>query len=361
LFLYNELAEARLQENEQKPLEEKLDKLNNIEEIKHTLSEALELSVHEDTGLQSLLFRLENSIQRTAAFSKEYEALANRISSVKIELDDIISELETENEQVDFNPNDIEILNDRLQTIYTLQKKHHVGSIAELLQIQETLSEKVGQVESADEIILQKEKEIRSLEKKLDEMARVISGARIKMIPELQKKLTSLLSDLGMKNARFSITITPAENYFSNGKDTLEFLFSANKGGSFGNLKKVASGGELSRIMLSTKKILSENIQLPTIIFDEIDSGVSGKVSDKMATIMQQMSRHMQVISITHLPQIAAKGDQHYKVFKEEANGNTRTNLKQLSNDERIVEVAEMLSGKDISDSAITHAKELLN
>jgi DNA repair protein RecN (Recombination protein N) len=169
------------------------------------------------------------------------------------------------------------------------------------------------------------------------------------------------LSDLGMENARFSINIKPTFKYFSNGKDELEFLFSANKGGNFGELKKVASGGELSRIMLAVKKVLSENTQLPTIIFDEIDTGVSGEVSNKIAAIMQQMSKHMQVISITHLPQVAAKGDNHYKVYKEEINSVTTTNLRLLSADERIVEIAEMLSGKEISETAITHAKELLN
>ncbi len=164
-----------------------------------------------------------------------------------------------------------------------------------------------------------------------------------------------------MENARFSIQISPSQNYHPNGKDELQFLFSANKGGNFGELKKVASGGELSRIMLSVKKILSEHTQLPTIIFDEIDTGVSGEISNKIAQIMQQMSQHMQVITITHLPQIAAKGTHHYKVFKSDVNGITTTNLKQLSSEERIIEIAEMLSGKEISDSARTHAKELLH
>jgi DNA repair protein RecN (Recombination protein N) len=177
----------------------------------------------------------------------------------------------------------------------------------------------------------------------------------------LQHELEVLLSDLGMTNARFSIQITPTKNYFSNGKDELEFLFSANKGGNFGELKKVASGGELSRIMLSIKKILSENTQLPTIIFDEIDTGVSGEVSNKIAAIMQQMSQNMQVITITHLPQIAAKGSHHFKVFKEEINGETATQLNKLTAEERVSEIAEMLSGKTLSESAIIHAKELLS
>ncbi len=216
-------------------------------------------------------------------------------------------------------------------------------------------------IESGTVVIDKKEKEIAVVIEKLDALATQISNTRVAVAPKLEENLESLLKDLGITNARFLIEIQPTENYFTNGKDTLEFLFSANKGSSFGTLKKVASGGELSRIMLSIKKILSENMQLPTIIFDEIDTGVSGEVSNKIAAIMQQMSTHMQVIAITHLPQIAAKGKQHYKVYKEDENEETKTSLKQLSEEERIVEIAEMLSGKDISDSAITHAKQLLN
>ncbi|MCH3885636.1 DNA repair protein RecN [Tenacibaculum aquimarinum] len=361
LHLFNEFEEAKLQIDEQQELEEKLDKLNNIEDIKLNLSESLQIAVNDEIGTQSLLNSIEFSLSKIADFSKEYKELSERISSVKIEFDDIVSELETANENVDFNPNELEKINDRLQLIYNLQKKHTVSSIKELQAIHATLSDKVGQVESAEETINKKQEEINTVAKKLDDVATMISTSRNKSIPKLTKELEVLLADLGMENARFSIKIKETDNYFSNGKDELEFLFSANKGGSFGELKKVASGGELSRIMLSVKKVLSQNSKLPTIIFDEIDTGVSGEVSNKIATIMQQMSANMQVITITHLPQIAAKGTQHYKVYKEEVNGVTTTNLKQLSLDERIVEIAEMLSGKDISDTALTHAKELLN
>ena len=361
LHLFNELNEANLITDEQEELEEKLERLNNIEEIQLNLSEALHLTISEETGIQSLINTLENRLQKIAPFSKEYEELSDRITSIKIELDDVVSELENANDSIDSNPNELEKLNDRLQLIYNLQKKHYVNSIPELLVIQEELSEKVGQVENAEEIINEKQSQIDEVSKKLDEVAVLISTARNKIIPKLKKELEHLLSELGMPEARFSIELTRSNSFLSNGKDNLNFLFSANKGGNFGELKKVASGGELSRIMLAIKKILSENTQLPTIIFDEIDTGVSGKISNKIAKIMQQMSQHMQVITITHLPQIAAKGNQHYKVFKEEVNGITTTNLKQLQEDERIVEIAEMLSGKNISDSAITHAKELLN
>ena len=359
--LYNELLEAKLLEDEQELLEEKLDKINNVEEIKQNLSEALQLTTDENIGIQNLLFSLEQKLAKIASYSGEYQELLDRISSVKIESDDIIGEIETAYESVDFNPTEAEQLNDRLQLIYNLQKKHYVNTISELLTIQSELFKKVNTVENAEQSLLDQETIVKGIANKLDAVALKISDARSKIILKLSKQLADILADLGMPHARFQIKNTLSENYYKNGKDSLEFLFSANKGGGYGELKKVASGGELSRVMLAIKKILSENSQLPTIIFDEIDSGVSGEISNKMAHIMSQMSQKMQVITITHLPQIAAKGNQHYKVFKEEVNNITTTNLKQLSEDDRIVEIAEMLSGKNISDSALTHAKELLN
>jgi DNA repair protein RecN (Recombination protein N) len=361
LHLFTELEEAGIKLDEQSQLEESLEKLNNIEDIKVNLSESLQISINEEIGIQNLLNSLEFKIFKIASFSKEYKELADRITSIKIEVDDVVSELENANENVDFNPNEAEEINDRLQLLYNLQKKHAVNSNEELLVILEKLSDKVRQVESAEDEHNKKKEEIESISEKLDAVAEKISKARTTAIPKLTKELEFLLTDLGMENACFSIKAKLTTSYFSNGKDELEFLFSANKGGNFGELKKVASGGELSRIMLSVKKVLSENTQLPTIIFDEIDTGVSGEVSNKIAAIMQQMSKNMQVIAITHLPQIAAKGSNHYKVYKEEVKGVTTTNLKELSSEERIIEIAEMLSGKDISDSALIHAKELLN
>ena len=359
--LYNELLEANLVEDEQEALEEKLEKINNVEEIKQNLSEALQLTTDDTIGIQNLLYSLENKLTKIAPYSKEYQELSERISSVKIELDDIVSELESANEQVDFNPLEATQLNDRLQLIYNLQKKHYVNSISALLIILEELSTKVSTVENAEQRLLDQETIVTEIANKLDAIALKISEARKRITPTVSKQLEAILDNLGMSHARFQIQNTLAENYYKNGKDVLSFLFSANKGGQFGELKKVASGGELSRIMLAIKKVMSENSQLPTIIFDEIDSGVSGEISNKMAYIMSQMSQQMQVITITHLPQIAAKGNQHYKVYKEELNNTTTTSLKQLSEDERIVEIAEMLSGKNISDSALTHARELLN
>ena len=359
--LYNELLEANLVEDEQEALEEKLEKINNVEEIKQNLSEALQLTTDDTIGIQNLLYSLENKLTKIAPYSKEYQELSERISSVKIELDDIVSELESANEQVDFNPLEATQLNDRLQLIYNLQKKHYVNSISALLLILVELSTKVSTVENAEQRLLDQETIVTEIANKLDAIALKISEARKRIIPTVSKQLEAILDNLGMSHARFQIQNNITEHYYKNGKDVLSFLFSANKGGQFGELKKVASGGELSRIMLAIKKVMSENSQLPTIIFDEIDSGVSGEISNKMAHIMSQMSQQMQVITITHLPQIAAKGNQHYKVYKEELNNTTTTSLKQLSEDERIVEIAEMLSGKNISDSALTHARELLN
>ena len=361
LHLFKELEEADLKENEQEDLEAKLDVLNNVEDIKTSLSEALQITINEEVGVQSLLYSLEHALEKISTFSKEYEDLHSRVSSIKIELDDIAVELEKSNENVEFNPNELEIVNERLQLIYSLQKKHQVATLKELLQIHEQLAEKVEGVENASEVIDKKQQEVNEVAVKLDEVASLITTERSKAIPKLTKELEFLLAELGMPNARFSIEISPSESYLSNGKDELAFLFSANKGGNFGELKKVASGGELSRIMLSIKKILSENSKLPTIIFDEIDTGVSGEVSNKIAAIMEQMSKYMQVIAITHLPQIASKGKSHFKVFKEDKNGKTASNLKLLSTDERVAEIAEMLSGKEISESALIHAKELLN
>ncbi|WP_299682662.1 DNA repair protein RecN [uncultured Tenacibaculum sp.] len=361
LHLFKELEEADFKLNEQEELEKKLDVLNNVEDIKLNLSEAIQITTGEEFGVQNLLSSLENNLQKISGFSKEYEALYQRIVSVKIEVDDVVTELENSNETVEFNPGELETINDRLQLLYSLQKKHQVATIDELLTIFESLAVKVNSVENASEIITSKQKEIDEVAIKLDSVAELITEAREKSIPKLKKELEFLLSELGMPNATFSIAVQPTEKYLFNGKDELQFLFSANKGGNYGELKKVASGGELSRIMLSVKKILSQNTKLPTIIFDEIDTGVSGEVSNKIADIMQKMGNYMQVIAITHLPQIASKGVSHFKVYKEEVDGVTSSNLKQLTKEERIVEIAEMLSGKDISDSALIHAKELLN
>ena len=361
LHLYEELSKANFKIEEQEELEESLDKINNVEEIKLNLDEAQALALNEEIGLQALLVSFTSNLNRIKSFSKEYNNLFERAVRLKIELDDISNEIEVINENVEFDPIELEKLNDRLQLIYNLQKKHSVSTIKELLDIQESLSVKVDAVQNSAVKILEKENEIKEVSLKIDKLAKTIFSKREKAIPVLIKKMETILSNLGMENTRLKLNLKHTNQYFSNGKDTLELLISANKGLNFGELKKVASGGELSRIMLSVKTILSEYSKLPTIIFDEIDTGVSGDVSQKMADIMKLLSANMQVITITHLPQIAAKGKQHYKVYKEDINNNIVTKLKELGKQERINEIAEMLSGKNASETAIEHAKQLLN
>jgi len=361
LHLVEELSKANLLVNEQQVVEQSLDKLNNIEEIKLNLSEAQSLAFSDEIGLKALLNSITNKLDVISSYSDEYDNLHKRILSVKIEFDDIASEVENANETIDFDASELQKLNDRLQLIYNLQKKHSVSTIEELVVIQEELSVKVDAVENSSGIISKKEDEIKSVSEKIDTLAKTIFKQREKAIPILIKKLDSLLVNLGMENTRFQFNLTHSNQYFLNGKDDLQLLISANKGVNFGELKKVASGGELSRIMLSVKSILSEYLKLPTIIFDEIDTGVSGNVSQKMADIMQDMSANMQVITITHLPQIAAKGKQHYKVYKQDEANNIVTKLSELSENERITEIAEMLGGKNITTTAIEHAKQLLN
>lgn len=361
LHLYHELDEAQLEIGEQEELESKLEKLNNVEDIKRSLSEAIHLSIDDEAGLQNTLYTLEQNVSKIAPFAKEYEELSNRISSLKIEFDDIVNELENENENVEYDPIELERLNDRLQLIFQLQKKHYVATIEELLEVYETLSKKVQSVENSEAIVTAKKSEIEVSRKNLNRISAIISKNRNSVLSNFQSELENILYNLGMQHTQFQINLSGSDEFLSNGKDKLEFLVSTNKGANFGDLKKVASGGELSRIMLSIKRILSQNTFLPTIIFDEIDTGVSGEISNKIAAIMQEMSLNMQVLAITHLPQIAAKGTHHFKVFKEDNQSVTLTRIKELSSDERIVEIAEMLSGKNVSESAITHAKQLLN
>jgi DNA repair protein RecN (Recombination protein N) len=361
LFLMQELEQADLKEDEQKKLEETLAKLTNIEGIKQSFAKAIGLANNEEFGIKSNLNSFKASIHKLSSYSEDYESLTERINSLTIEFDDIIEELQKADDYIDLSPQEIENYNERLQLIYDLQKKHSVATITEILEIKEILSVKVDQVANASEMVTLKGKEIQEVESKLDDLGTKIHDSRAKVLPNLKKKLEQFLADLAMENTRFQIDLTMGNTFLANGKDELNLLFSANKGSNFESLKKVASGGEMSRIMLSVKALLSKHTNLPTILFDEIDTGVSGEVSNKMGGIMKTMSENMQVVSITHLPQIAAKGDHHFKVFKEDVGAKTITNVKQLDTNERVNELAEMLGGKDLVDSAIEHAKQLLS
>ena len=359
-FILNELIQSNLKEDEQNELESIVEKLNHVEEIKLNLSEAIQISDEEQIGLRNLLGKLKSNIDKIASFSDNYKQLSERVDSLLIELNDIVQEFETENESLEYNPSELERLNNRIQIIYNLQKKHNVNSNKELLEIQEIYQSKIMVVDNAEESLNSKKIKIDQVHQKLEKLASKIHKRRAKAIPIFIKQIENILCRLEMKNTRFSIQLVTSETLLSNGKDKLEFLISANKGLTFESLKKAASGGEMSRIMLAVKSILSKYTKLPAIIFDEIDTGVSGEVSNKIAELMQHMSENMQVITITHLPQIAAKGNQHYKVYKEEIKNNIQTNIKLLNNKERTVELAEMLGGKTITDSALAHAKQLL-
>ncbi|GAA4060676.1 DNA repair protein RecN [Flavobacterium cheonanense] len=360
-FLLEELLSAQLKSGELEELESSFEKLNNVEFIKETLVKSLAIANDEQFGVIQNLKEVKAFLQKIAGLSTEYNLLFERVNSTLIELDDIEKELNQLSETIFSDPEALDLTNQKLQLIYTLLKKHQVNTVDELLVIQNDLDNKVVSVTTLESEIVEIENQIIQFENQLNVLANKIHDNREKAIPVLTDKLSSFLSNLGMPNARFNIQLDLKEEFYINGKDEIIFLFSANKGSDFGLLKKVASGGEMSRIMLAVKAILSQFSNLPTIIFDEIDTGVSGEIAHKMAEIMKNMSSNMQVFAITHLPQIASKGKDHFKVFKVIKDNQTHSELKLLSDDERIIEIAQMLSGSVISDSALIHAKELLN
>ena len=360
-FLLNELTQANLKAGELEALEEELKTLSNIDAIQEKLTASNQLLSEEQIGVLPGLTELKNTLKQLSGVSNKYQNLYNRANSSLIELDDLFSELENFQGDLEADPNRLAEVNGRLTTINNLFQKHIESSIEGLLSIKTQLSDKVLATENVDVDIDEKKSEILKIKYDLDAVAQVIHNKRKKAIPSLKQKLEAILLQLGMPNAQFNIELVITDTYYTNGKEILDFLFSANKGGDFKPLKKSASGGELSRIMLAIKSILTQYIKLPTIMFDEIDTGVSGEISNKMADIMAGMSKTMQVFSITHLPQIAAKGHTHFKVYKEDINEITTTNLAKLNHDERIVEIAQMLGGIEVSNSALAHAKELLN
>ena len=360
-FLLNELVSAKLKSGEQEELEADFEKLNNVEIIKESIDKSLVIANEEQFGVFHNLNEIKTSLQKIALFSPEYQSLFERITSVAIEFDDISRELQNASEKLLNDPEKLELTNQKLQLIYNLQKKHQVISVDELLQIQADLESAVIELGNIEEEIVLLSQLIEQKTQELDALAATIHQNRKNAIPVLTNQLISILETLGMLNVRFKIELLPSETYFQNGKDELQFLFSANKGTDFGLLKKVASGGEMSRIMLAVKAILAQYSKLPTLIFDEIDTGVSGEIAIRMGEIMKGMSNNMQIFAITHLPQIAAKGDSHFKVFKSTVDDDTQSELKLLAQEERVLEIAQMLSGANISDSALNHAKELLN
>ena len=360
LHQLKELKSATLEEGILEELEESYEEASNIEDIKENVSESLYLLNDENIGILNNLRELKCSFSSLTEYKQLYRDLYERIESAFLELEDLASEISDIDESIEADPDNLEQISKQLNKIYSLQKKHSVATVEELIAIQQELEEAVSKTESVDIDLNKQKKIVEEQHTATLKKANQLHKAREKVIPALDKKLTNFMHELGMPNGRFSITLTATDTFFANGNDELSFLFSANKGGDFGQLKKVASGGELSRIMLAVKAIMAEHTALPTIMFDEIDTGVSGEISQKMGDIMKQMSQNRQVFAITHLPQIAAKGAYHFKVFKEDSKGKTTTHLKLLTEEERITELSEMLEGKNSGASARNHAIELL-
>ena len=360
-FLLEELDKVPLKIGMQEELEEQYEQLNNVESIIENLAKGYRLLNDEQIGVLNSLSELKQLSARLSAYGAQYAELDKRIHSVFIEMDDIAEELSSLEVGVEANPIVLEEINSQLQLLHNLLKKHGVPDVEALLTTKKELSDRVEATVDLESKIEAMQSELIALENELEQKSGEIRNRRNRVIPELKKQLVDSLAQLGMPNANFKIEIHPADIFKGNGKDDLIFLFSANKGTAFGELKKVASGGELSRIMLIIKSILAKYENLPTMMFDEIDTGVSGDISNRMAEIMSEMSRTMQVFSITHLPQVASKGSYHFKVYKEEDNEKTNTKMKLLNDDERVVELAEMLGGKNLSDSAMAHARQLLN
>jgi DNA repair protein RecN (Recombination protein N) len=360
-FLLNELVAAQLKSGEQEQLEADFEKLNNVETIKEAVDKSLALANEEQIGALSTLKEIKLALQKIASFAPEYAALLERITSLAIELDDISDELINCSEKLIHDPIRLDLISEKLQLIFNLQKKHQVTSVDELLSIQTTLENNLFELGNLESDIAKLTQTIQDKANSLDALAQTIHQKRSESVTVLSDKLIAILATLGMPNVRFNIEIKSIDNYYLNGKDEIQFLFSANKGTDFGLLKKVASGGEMSRIMLAVKAILAQYSKLPTLIFDEIDTGVSGEIAIRMGEIMKEMSQTMQIFAITHLPQIAAKGNAHFKVFKSTVGEDTQSELQLLNEGERVIEIAQMLSGAVVSDSALNHAKSLLN
>ena len=358
-FQLEELTAANLTDGEQEELEQEQEAATHTEDIKTALYEADNMLNGEGATLD-LLRQANSKLSSVTSLYAKIDPLSERMESALIELKDIASEVAREAENIDFNPERMAVVEERLDMIYTLQRKHHKNTIAELLQEQEHLSEIISGIDNSDEAIKDKEQLCQKLLDAASKLAEKLSQTRKKASAKIEKDICKRLEALGMPNVDFQIKIEQGD-LTSTGKDVVSFMFSANKGMALRPVAQVASGGEIARLMLSLKALISATVKLPTIIFDEIDTGVSGKIAEKMAEIMKEMGNSgRQVISITHLPQIAALGTYHYKVEKHDTKEITTTIMRQLSNEERIDEIAQMLSGSDITDAAKTNAKELL-
>ena len=360
LHQLKELKSVTLEEGILEELEESYEEASNIEEIKENVAESLYLLNDENIGILNNLRELRRAFSNLTEYKQQYRELYERIDSAFLDLEDLSRDVADIDENIETDPENLEEISKQLNKIYSLQQKHKVTTVEELMSIQERLEKAVSKTESADFDLKEQQELVAKQQAETSKKATELHKTREKVVPTLTKQLESFMHELGMPNGRFDIKLTLTSHFFNNGNDELSFLFSANKGGDFGPLKKVASGGELSRIMLAVKAIMAAHTALPTIMFDEIDTGVSGEISQKMGDIMKQMSKNRQVFAITHLRLIAANGDYHFKVFKEDITGKTTTHLKMLTEQERISEFSEMLEGKNSGESARNHAIELL-
>tara|TARA_R110001583_G_scaffold33438_1_gene112854 strand:- start:3781 stop:5436 length:1656 start_codon:yes stop_codon:yes gene_type:complete len=359
-FQLQQLLDANLVEGEQIEMESELETLNHAEEIKTNLFKASNLLNEGDVAIISLLKEARTAIGQVKNVFSEGEEFYGRFESTCIELQDLAAELESSYEAMEFDPSRIILLNEKLDTIYGLQQKHRVDSVNGLIQIREDLDQKVQKISSSDELIGELKLQLQKQESKLNEASGRLSKSRKSVIPEIEKALESQLVQLGMPHAKINFEQTITEEYQYLGQDLIRILFSANKNGQPEEISKVASGGEVSRLMLSIKSLISASTALPSIVFDEIDTGVSGEIADKMGVVMRNMAENIQVISITHLPQIASKGSYHYKVYKADDEIETYSNIVLLDEESRIEELAKMLSGSDMTQAAMENAKVLL-
>ena len=359
-FQYGELAEARLTEGEQEELEQQSERMTHAEEIKSALYDATNALDDDQTGAVS---QVRQARQALAAISKvlpQAAEMAERLESCHIELRDIAAEVTTQLEHIDFEPSELEAINSRLDRLYDLQKKYHAERVEDLIALRDELQEKLNHIENSDEALAELQAAVSQSEARCRQQAERLTQLRRKAGKEIERQMRERLVPLGMPNVRFAVEIQQG-TLGRNGQDNIRFLFSANSSTPLQPVAQVASGGEIARVMLSLKAMISGAVKLPTIIFDEIDTGVSGKIAEKMAEIMQEMGRSdRQVLSITHLPQIAAMGSHHYRVSKEEGPQGTVSRMQELSPDERVREIAQMLSGSDVSAAAIENAKQLL-
>lgn len=360
-FQFDELEKAKLDADEQEKLEQELYTLSNAEEIKRSLVAACYLMQGGETAAVIQLREATHHLSLLERFNPAIAELHERLKSVVIELKDIASEIENIEQLTHTNEAKAVEINDRLSIIYNLQKKHRVNTIAELLRLQDDLSKKIEQAVHGDEAIEKLQKQIAAEKLELEKLAGQLSANRAKAIPQIEKHVVQSLAEMGMGNSSLKIELSPIQSLGPDGIDTVRFLFSANKGHALGEMSKVASGGELSRLMLAIKSLIASHTALPTIIFDEIDAGVSGEVANKVGIIMERLAENLQVITITHLPQIASKGQSHYFVYKDDDSATTYTRIKQLNQPERVTEIAKMLSGDKPGESALQNARELLS